>query len=362
MRRPDFSPVLSRRFPLGSGTSLPLSRTHFVDIPPRMTSSRARQRSVGRGMHLSESRAMPSRRRQIGRNSTISTGHGVRPISPDSSGLPRHGTIIARNLKVIESLPRAKNQTSTKRVEKSHNQSRPNSDNLGVISVRDIMMLAETISKLRNTNQHKPSAPPQNTNNHAAGPDHGKPHQQPAAQGGQAVVLSDASGQPIIISDPGVIPVDSVSPGIVALGPPGITQGVNVHIPASHHTTQTGASVLEIMAPLALVPSDGHERRNMVDHLISDSAFMSELVKTANNKNVPIDIANLGNLISNGAANTGNPEQNKMINNLLEATYKNILEETLENLKKRLMSQVEAQLETRRPVQRSPGQVIIRHI
>jgi len=135
--------------------------------------------------------------------------------------------------------------------------------------------------------------------------------------------------------------VAPTSMSVGALGPPGILAGTEIVDPSI-----SSDAVINSLGPLTLL-RDGVDLRQFVNQLMTNSAFKEELIKQANKGNMHISLQNLANLIQSGTVNTGNPEQNKMIRDLLETTYKNILEETLENIKKTLMGSVERRLETR---------------
>ena len=136
-----------------------------------------------------------------------------------------------------------------------------------------------------------------------------------------------------------IVAPTSISVG--ALGPPGILAGAEIVDPSI-----SSEAAIHSLGPLTLL-RDGVDLRQFVNQLMANPAFKEELIKQANKGNMHISLRNLANLIQSGTVNTGNPEQNKMIRDLLEATYKNILEETLENIKKTLMGSVERRLETR---------------
>lgn len=368
-RRQSFSPVFRQPFSLSSrGRAPSISLTRRWPL-----------RSRSRRLILSESQAAAPRRRQLFVDSegvhtrTPGRMRHVTPTPPVHGFLPSRGTIVARNLRIINpssfsgrNRPTAASQASASTSQVRGGQAK---DNMGVISIDDVVALANTISKLRANAQstsdklQKKSQASNNTNNstsNSTAPE--KAANAHVGVSGPAMVLTDSSAARVIIADPGVVAVDPVSHGVIALGPPGITTGVQ--IPAGTPSVGSGTSMVEIIAPLALLQSNGNERRTLANHLMSDPIFLSELEKAANNKNVPIDVSNLATLLRNGAADTGNPEQNKMINSLLETTYKNMLEEILENMKKRLMKQVEAKHEARvaRQQHQRPTGIIIAHV
>lgn len=376
-RQDPLPPFIHQKLSISPGRSRSGIRTQILSIPSR--------RRSGSRLRLSESQRSPTRRRPISRLeaqllATLRRNPDkVLPPSPGgSSRMHDTAAILAKNLQIIEPTPTRGAQStngsgSGKHQAKGQGQHQGHDSQMGVISVQDIIALADAISRLRNDRggQNKTGIDNGAKLATSKGSDKSGQSKEKAKaktevgnamgqqQASQAVILADASGSsvvspPVFIADSAVVTVDSI-PGLVSLGPPGITEGV--HIP----TSSSGTSITEIVAPLALLQRNEHERRNLVNHLIADPTFMTELLKTAHNKNVPIDITNIATLIRNGMVDTGNSEQNSMINGLVEATYKNMLEEMLENVKQRLMKQVEAQLENKRPDSHRQA-VIITHV